>query len=874
MNLPLRPSLRLLWLTSSLAAQISGVAIAVEPDPPAADLDRVMVVGSRFQQRTATDPIDFLGPQELRKNGFTDLTKVLQASLPSFNSPHSTTPDGNTHVRVATLRGLAPDQTLVLINGKRRHSSAWINTSGSSLGGGSVPVELNAIPATALAQVEVLRDGAAAQYGSDAIAGVINLVLRKDLGFSANGTWGVTDKGDGETHEAALNAGLPLGRDGILHASLHVREREVTNRAQADTRQQYFGVDAAGNLTPLSNAYASGTGAPPPGITFDPREASIDRRALWRFGDPELSEWAAFVNAEKPVAGFGAGSEFYAFGGWNNSTAKSVASFRRAGENNTVRSIYPDGFLPLIKTDSENRALTAGLRNRQGRWGWDISQTLGDNDIRYHTRNTLNASLGAASPTAFYNGHYRYTQAVTNLDLTRAFDIGLAAPLNVAAGAEFRHERYRIGAGEPDSWRNGGVPVLDGPNAGAPTTAGAQASAGITPLSETARHRHSVALYLESEAQFHPRWLLSGALRFEDYSDFGTTLNGKLSTRLTLTDALSARASVSSGFRAPSLQQQYHAAIGSRTLFSLDPAVPPRIIIQGILPVDTDAARALGASPLQAEESIHLAAGLSYERGGFTATLDGYRIDIDDRILLSTRFTGAAVAALLASLGIDAEAGRYFTNAVDTRTQGIDASLRYQLDLAAAGRVTFTGGYNRTRTRVLTAARAAVPGVIDTPIFDRQEVIRIERGQPRDNLQLSAGWEREPFSLLLRTVRYGEIASLAYSNRTPAQIAAIPAGSSFTTEPTAIPGAAAGNLDVLHLLKPTWVTDLDLGIRLGERVSLSIGANNLFNTYPTRTIASTETFSGTDTNGVFPYSSLSPYPFSGRFYYTRISVQF
>lgn len=875
-----RRSIAFLLVGAYLAAQTANAATANGPDTPpeeAVDLDGVVVVGSRFESRTATDspvPVDILGQRELRRNGYTDLTKTLQANLPSFNSPHSSTPDGNTHVRVATLRGLGPDQTLVLINGKRRHASAWINTSGSSLGGGSVPVELNAIPVTALERVEVLRDGAAAQYGSDAIAGVINLVLRKDPGFSASGTYGATGEGDGQTREASFNAGLPLGSDGVLHASLYVRDREATNRALADTRQQYFGRNAAGNPTALSSAYGSGIGAPPSGIAFDPRETTIDRTSLWNFGDPELDEWAAFVNAEKPIELFAAGTEAYAFGGWNASEAESAASFRRAGENNNVRAIHPDGFLPYIDTESTNVSVVAGLRNRQGRWAWDFSQAFGENEIAYRTHDTVNASLGTASPTEFYNGRYRYSQSTTNLDLSTEFETGLPAPVKVATGAEFRNERYRIEAGELASYVNGGVRVLDGPAINATTAAGSQGFVGITPESATSRNRHNHALYLDAETQLASRWLLAAALRFEDYSDFGNTLNGKLSTRVGLTDSLAIRASASSGFRAPSLQQQHYASISSRTLTSLDPNVPARIIIQGILPVDTAAARALGASPLDAEESNHLAAGLTYERGGFAATLDGYRIDIDGRILLSSNFSGTAVAALLASQGIDAEAGRYFTNAADTRTQGLDLTLRYRHDLASAGRITLTGGYNRNSTRVTTDARAAVPGVINTPIFNLQEIVRIERGQPRDNLQLGLGWDVGRFSLQLRTVRYGEIASLAYTNQTPAQVAAIPAGSSFEATPTATAGAPAGNLDVLQILKPAWVTDLDLGIKLGERTSLSVGANNLFDAYPTRNIPSTATFSGTDTNGVFPYSSLSPFAYSGAFYYARVSVRF
>jgi len=880
MRIQPRRSILSLLVGACLAAQAASAAPANEsgtPDDDAVELDGVVVVGSRFGKRTATSspvPIDVLDRQELRSNGYTELTKALQANLPSFNSPHSSTPDGNTHVRVATLRGLGPDQTLVLVNGKRRHASAWINTSGSSLGGGSVPVELNAIPVTAIGQVEVLRDGAAAQYGSDAIAGVINLVLRNDPGFSATGTYGATGEDDGRTLEASFNAGLPLGADGVLHATVYARDRDATNRALADTRQQYFGLNSAGNPTALSAAYGSGTGAPPAGIAFDPREATIDRASLWAFGDPELRERAVFVNAEKPVDFLAAGTEAYAFGGWNTSEAESAASFRRAGENNNVRAIHPDGFLPYIDTESGNVSAVVGLRNRQGRWSWDLSQTYGENEIAYRTHDTVNASLGTASPTEFYNGKYRYTQLVTNLDLATEFDAGLQAPLKVATGAEFRSERYRIEAGEPASYENGGVRVLDGPAINTSTAAGSQGFVGITPESETSRSRRSHAVYLDAETLFAQRWLLAAALRFEDYSDFGSSLNGKLSTRYELTDSLAFRASASSGFRAPSLQQQHYASISSRTLTSLDPDIPSRIIIQGILPVDTAAARALGASPLDAEESTHFAAGLTWERGGFVATLDGYRIDIDDRILLSSNFSGNNVAALLASLGIDAEAGRYFTNAADTRTQGLDLVLRYRHELASAGRLTWTGGYNRNRTRVTTDARAAVPGVIDTPIFNLQEIVRIERGQPRDNLQLGLGWDVGRFSLLLRTVRYGEIASLAYTNRTPAQVEAIPSGSSFETRPTTTAGAATGNVDVLQILRPTWVTDLDVGVKLGERTSLSIGANNLFDTYPTRNIPSTPTFSGTDTNGVFPYSSLSPFPYSGAFYYARVSVRF
>ncbi|MGC4027525.1 MAG: TonB-dependent receptor [Steroidobacteraceae bacterium] len=872
------PSVRIAVHAAVIGASLCALpAIAAENAGATDELEAVAIIGTRFSPRTVTDsavPIDVLSQDDIRNNGYTDLAKVLSSLLPSFNSPHSSTPDGNTHVRVATLRGLAPDQTLVLINGKRRHSSSWVNTSGSSLGGGSVPTELNAIPTSAIERIEVLRDGAAAQYGSDAIAGVINIVLRKDLGYSLTGTYGATGEGDGDTKEASLTAGLPLGSDGVLHATLYYRDRNATDRALPDTRQQYFGRNGAGNPTALSSAFGSGVGSPPAGIIFDPREATIDRSSLWQFGDAALEERAFFVNAEKPLPIGAEGTQAYAFGGWNRSEASSAASFRRAGENNNVRAIFPDGYLPYIDTDSVNLSGGAGVRNLSGKWTWDLSEVVGHNELKYGTHNTLNASLGAASPTVFYDGKYAYTQATTNLDLTTELDVGLAAPIHIATGAEFRYEKYGISAGDPASYINGDVRVLDGPAINAVTAAGSQGFVGITPESAIQRNRHSYALYADSEFTPVDRLTLSLAGRFEDYSDFGTTLNGKATARLKLAGPLAARASLSTGFRAPSLPQQYYASISSRTEVSLDPNVPPRIIIQGILPVDSAAAQALGATALKPEESVNWSAGLTFEQGGLSATLDYYHIDIDDRILLSSNFSGAAVANLLASQGINAEAGRYFTNAADTRTQGVDASLRYRLVTDSAGRLTFTAGYNHNETKVLTTPRAAVPGVINTPIFNLQEIIRVERGQPRDNVQLGVSWDISRFSVTAKTVRYGEIAALAYTNQTPAQVAAIPAGSSIATQATTTAGAPAGNVDVLHILRPKWVTDLDIGVALTEHLQLSVGANNLFDVYPTRNIASTPTFSGNDTNGIFPYSSLSPFPYSGAFYYTRLSARF
>jgi len=463
-----------------LQAQTVSSSSTAKTGEEAVSLDAFVTLGTRFEQRTVAEssvPIDVISQREIRQGGYTEVAKILQAQIPSFNNPHPTTPDGNTHIRSATLRGLSPDQTLVLVNGKRRHTAAWVNTGGT-IGRGSVSTDLNAIPSSAIARIDVLRDGASAQYGSDAIAGVINLILRSDLGVGASGTYGVTKEGDGDVWEGSIESGLKLGDDGVVHTTLYYRDRNATNRALPDTRQFFFGTNTAtGAPTAISGNFGSGISAPPAGVTFDPREATVNRN-IWRYGDADVIEQSVWVNAEKPLRANGE-LEVYAFGGVALSEASSNASVRRAGDNNNVRAIYPLGFLPFIDTDSKNISLGAGVRGKAGAWDWDLSQLFGENQLKYFTHNTLNATLGANSPTRFYNGSLKFGQAVTNLDGKSTIDLGLPTPLKVAVGAEYRYDRYKIGAGEPNAYINGGFRVLDGPSAGAVPTVGAQGFGGI-----------------------------------------------------------------------------------------------------------------------------------------------------------------------------------------------------------------------------------------------------------------------------------------------------------------------------------------------------------------------------------------------------------
>lgn len=860
------------YIAAAAAGSAQVTPPVVKPDEPVA-LEAFVTVGSRFTQRTVVEsavPIDIITEREIRQSGYTEVAKILQTQIPSFNNPHPTTPDGNTHVRSATLRGLSPNQTLVLVNGKRRHTSAWVN-AGGTIGRGAVSTDLNAIPSTAVGRIEVLRDGASAQYGSDAIAGVINLVLRQDLGTGASGTYGVTKEGDGDVWEASLSSGVKLGDGGYFHSTLYYRDRNATDRSLPDTRQFYFGTNTAtGALTPNSPAFGSGLSAPPVGIAFDPREATVNRD-VWRYGDADVVEQTYFFNAALPLRPARA-LELYAFGGYGLSEASSNASFRRPADNNNVRVIYPNGFLPFVDTDSTNASLGVGLRGKGAAWDWDLSQEVGSNRLKYFMHNTLNTSYGAVSPTRFYNGRLEFTQAVTNLDLKRNLDLGLAAPVKVATGAEFRADAYEIGAGEPASFSSGGVRILDGPSAGVVAPVGAQGNGGISPRDAQDVDRHSYAFYVDAEHDLNSRVRGSLAARFEDYSDFGTTFNTKAAARIALGGGVAARGSFSTGFHAPALQQQYYGTTGTRT-----DANTNTIIISRLFPVGDPAARALGATKLLPEESVNWTGGLTFEQGGLSATADLYQIEIENRIFLSSIFTGAAVQNYLTSQGITGvEAARFFTNSADTKTRGIDLTLRQNLALGAVGKLTLTGGFNynsTTLTRVSpTPASVAALG-ITTPLFDITERIRITRGQPRTNLQASAGWDFGRWSLLARAVRYGDYEAVALTNLAPAQVALFPSNSRFRTLPIETIGAAAGNVDVIGTFGAEIVTDLDLRYRINSRFTVSVGANNLFDVYPQEVIRSNAQRLGADAGGVFRYSEFNPFPYSGAFYYTRLTVK-
>jgi iron complex outermembrane receptor protein len=869
-----------------LAALQQGAADAV-----AQDAEPVLIVtGTRRANRTVAEspvPIDVIAGDQLRQSGLVETARLLRDLVPSLNFPQPSITDGTDAIRPATLRGLGPDQTLVLINGKRRHAAALLNLNGS-VGRGSTAVDLNQIPASSIGRVEVLRDGAAAQYGSDAIAGVINFQLNDAReggrffvnygGFNTriegvqavtgvNGTAGavptLTPDGvlqlnttgrdlkvtDGEVLTVSGNIGLPLGPEGFINITAEYRDRNDTNRAGFDPRRNYA------QSGPL-----------------DPRELTLDRR-YHRYGDPKTEDLNIVVNMGIPLDDQ---VSFYAFGSFGTRDAESAGFYRRAADNRNVLAIYPDGFLPLINTDTQDFAIVAGLDGDFDGWIWDLSMSYGDNETEFRVTDSLNASLGAASPTEFDAGAIAYSQLMANLDISREIEIGGIDQLTLSFGAEWRREEYQLTEGEPDSFRAGPVRVgtnnsfITGAGATAFAAPGSQVFPGFQPVIggvdvTTPNSRENVSLYAELDADITSGWNVQVAGRFEDYNDFGSTLNGKVASRLELIDGFAVRGALSTGFRAPSLQQQFFAAAATNNIGG--------VLVDAVtLPVNNPVAIALGATPLKAEKSVSWSAGAVFDKvDGLNVTFDYYQIDIDDRIVLTDNLTasrnaagaptgsnpGLGIAQILNAAGFTSiSAARFFFNGIDTRTRGFDVIGTYRTSIGDST-LSLTAGYNWndidiTGRRTTPGSLAQVPGI---DLFGRLESERIERGQPRDRINLGADFEWKWLSTTLRANRFGEVFS---------------AGATPINDVT---------------LAPRWITDLEFRIRpqdgIGNNIELAFGANNLFDQYPTvnPTGRTTDPVTGNPgnlsvNNYFLPFSSFSPFGFNGRFLYGRVSVVF
>ncbi|WP_375209209.1 TonB-dependent receptor plug domain-containing protein [Hyphomonas jannaschiana] len=798
-------SLLLTASTVALAASFSPAFAQENTDTNASELrqGQVVVTGTRTANRTALEtavPVDVFPVEELTETGRVELNQILSTTVPSFNFNQTAINDGTDIIRPATLRGLSPDQTLVLVNGKRRHSSSLVNINGS-VGRGSAAVDLNSIPTSAIGNVQVLRDGASAQYGSDAIAGVINVILREaDHGGGLNVRYGanVTDPEglnrseiDGQTTTIGGWSGFGLGDNGFLTVSGEYSLRQATNRAGLDPRQQF---------------------------PDDPAYAEVERnfdRLNHRYGNGRSENVNFFFNSGYTLE---SGVELYAFGGVQDREGESPGFYRRANDSRNVPEIYPGGFLPVIGGDVTDYSLGGGIRGVAGGWDYDVSAVYGSNELDYSVNNSLNASIGPTSQTSFDAGALAFDQVTVNADIVKTFDNLLPGETSLAFGAEYRDESFEITAGEEASYIQGPLPAA----------AGSQVFPGFTPESEVDVSRDAASIYGEVEWVPNAQTLLSAAVRYEDYSDFGDAVTGKLAGRYDFTDQVAVRGAISTGFRAPSLQQQYFTAISTNFI----DGVPFEV---GTFPATSPAAVALGGGQLDAEESTSYSLGLVLTpTNDWFVTIDAYQINIDDQIFLTENLGGDDVDAVLAAAGVTGvQRVRFFQNGIETESKGVDIVTKYAFDFGDMGSLDASAAFNYSKTEVTHVPDNTV--IPDLELFSRSNRLTLEESAPETKFILAGNYTYQQADFVLRATRFGEV--LVPSN-TPSN--------DFT-------------------LDADWIIDASVNFNVTDKFSVGVGADNLLDEYPTMTP------DGLNFNGIFPYSSRSPYGFSGRFVYARAS---
>lgn len=779
----------------------------------AATLDTVTVTGTRATSRTVREsaaPIDIISAEDIRAANATSLLDVLNTTVPSFNLPLETG-DLNSMVRAGQLRGLNASHVLVLIDGKRRHSTALLGAGGF---GGASPADLALIPTGAIERIEVLRDGASAIYGSDAIAGVINVVTNKRReGGNVSYRDGQYFAGDGRARVIQADAGFGIGDGGYLHLAAQIDDQEATDYTSParDSFLYYFPRDAAGNpVRPGGNQASNPT--LPAGATADPREATRDNHAWQNRGIRAFRTKTATANASLPL---GATTEAYGLLTLAKRDAWAPQNFRQPLRNEVVRAIHPDGFAPTEHLDEEDGAFTVGVRGQLGEWDWDLSSGHGRDTIDINLHDSINPTYGVDSQTDFYIGRLRYSAWTHNLDLRRRLQTGwLAAPLEFSAGAEYRDEGYRIGAGDLQSYTHGGQPVLDGPYAGTVLGAGlggAQALPGFRPEDEVDVSRNSSAVYAGVAADVGTRWRIDLAARHERYSDFGSETTGRLSTRFEINPRVALRGTISNGFQAPSLAAQAYRNTSNGNFFT-----------DHVVQAGSPQAVALGAQPLRPETSRSVSLGIVAEPWiGTSLTVDAYRIDVDDRIALSTTFREGlypGTGALVTSVGLGAQDGvRYFINAADTRTEGVEATLEGRFDLGRGGNLRWTLATSHTRAEITGLADTpAVLAAYDVPVFSQGSQNELLYKAPKSRQVLGLDWALGRWRAGLRQSHYGTIQRYG----------------SPTTVATS--GPYAGQAEIAYDIGGIWITDVQLGAILVGGWDVAVNANNIFDRKVTR----------------------------------------
>lgn len=778
-------------------------------------LSTIVLVGSRSPKRTATDTpvaIDIIDMQDvITKSGKIEINELLQYTAPSFNANKQSGSDGADHIDPATLRGLGPDQTLVLINGKRRHSSSLINVFGTR-GRGNSGTDLNAIPASAIKRIEVLRDGAAAQYGSDAIAGVINIVLKDNVnkltGGISYGVYNTNAKGDFPAGTPNTDGNrLDTENDGNRIAD----DKDFDGGSVKITAN--YGVEIGeGGYANFTTEYLSKNKTLRPGFDF--------RRG---FGEAAIDGFNFFVNAGIPLS---EKTELYAFGGRNYRDTDAFAFTRNDGAR-VVTSIFPNGFTPRITSNIIDNSVSAGIRTEtEGGWKIDVNNTWGKNNFHYFIKGTLNASLEGTSPTDFDAGGHSLSQNTTSLDFSKYYE-NILKGLNIAFGAEYRTENFEIFAGEEGSYATydtNGLPITDPANQTQPTDpisgdlrpGGSQGFPGYSPSNEVDRSRSNISIYADAELDITDSFLLNAAARFEDYSDFGSTVNGKLAFRIKATEGVNIRGSVSTGFRAPSLAQIYYnlrftdfqGGVATETLLSAN---------------NSPVTASFGIDQLEEETAINGALGATATFGDFTATIDGYYINVKDRIVLTGTFAAPQIPNV-------AEA-QFFANGVDTETIGLDLIFSWKGSFNFGDiSTTLAGNINN-----MTIEDINNGNLDEATFFGEREKAFLLASAPESKFSFNANYNKNKFNAGIGLTHFSEITLIDFT-------------------------------DAEDVYGEKITADLNLGYKLSDNLKLTLGGNNIFNEYPDQ-----QTDGETEAGGYWDAVQMG---FGGAYYYARLDFNF
>ncbi|ELX10213.1 TonB-dependent receptor [Janthinobacterium sp. HH01] len=795
---PLRHAVLLsLYGAAALSFAPSAFAQTAPEAKQETQMQSVSVVGSRRATTSSTDtvvPVDIIPMSKTTEQGGQfDLAQTLTYISPSFNSTRQSGSDGADLVDSAALRGLGSDQTLVLVNGKRRHTTALVNLFGAR-NRGNTGTDMNTIPLLAIKDVQVLRDGAAAQYGSDAIAGVIDIGLKKSKGCEAIAGFSEYSKRDGKNYLTSAYCGFEIGSGGVLGITGEYLDRGRSNRADA------------GN----------------------PRI----------IGDTKTKNQSLYLNGELPTTGTG---KLYFTAGAQTRDASSAA-FARGGvgsddiPSRNSAAMYPNGFVPFINADIDDRYATVGHRGTVGDWNMDVSQTYGYNKMKYNISHTINASIAnkdllsggkGISPDRFDAGGFSFQQLTTNLDLNHYYDGLIGDGLNVAFGGEYRSENYKIFAGEAGSYND-----VDGIGFGG--NAGSQGFPGFQPGDQVNAKRHSTAAYLDLEADLSKTVKLQGAVRYEKFSDFGSTVTGKLAGSVRVADSVLLRGSASTGFRAPSLQQVYF----SSTFTDFIGGVATDVVLA---PNGGAVANEAGIPKLKEEKSTSFTLGSTWTpNAAVSVTADLYNIKIKDRIVLSGRFnadTYPALAERLAKLGVGE--AQFFVNSVDTKTQGLDLTASHKTNFGPNKLTTFLA-LNVSKTEVTGIhAPASLKGFEDV-LLSEKERLYIEQGAPRSKATLGFDYVTGPWESDLKIIHFGPQTLGTFD------------------------GTAAGVPNQHYESKTS--ADLSFTYTINKNMKFTFGGNNIFNVKPT-------TQNPDQTDNGFKYESVQ-FGLNGASYFGRLYVKF